>query len=309
MSDIVRFAGVSKRYGREVALDDVSFAVPSGSVTALLGENGAGKTTALRIALGLARPDSGAATTLGMPAETPEARRRIGYVPDAPELFEWMTVAETGWFAAGFYPPGFEVRFKKRIDAFELAPSRKVSGLTKGMRARLGLALALAQDPDLLLLDEPTSGLDPAARRMFLEVVADAAADGKTVLLASHALHEVERIADRIIILRRGRVALDAELELLKAGAVEAVVRFEDRPATGAPIPIPPGTLLDRIDHERESRLLLTGAPPDIERILEYAAGVADVQVRTLNLEEVFLSLSRAQHVQSPALVATRAVS
>ncbi len=219
MSAVIRLEHVVKRYGDVLALSDVSLEVPPGVVFALLGENGAGKSTAIRILLGLEEPDAGRAKVLGLDSrrQSLEIRRSVGYVSERPTLYEWMTVDEIGWFTAGFYADGFLPRYRALVQQYQLPPQKKLKALSKGMRAKVALALALGHDPDLLVLDEPTSGLDTLVRREFLESMVDRAATGKTVFLSSHQIHEVERVADFVAILHGGELVVVERLEQLKA--------------------------------------------------------------------------------------------
>ena len=171
MTHAIQIENLTKRYGRQTALNHVSLEVPTGVVFALLGENGAGKSTAIKLMLGLSTPDDGRAEVLGLDSAKSgvEIRRRIGYVSERPTLYEWMTVAEIGWFTAGFYSDTFEDGYRKLVDQFQLPPKKKLTELSKGTRAKVSLALAMAHDPELLILDEPTSGLDTLVRREFLE--------------------------------------------------------------------------------------------------------------------------------------------
>ena len=199
MEPVIRLSAVTKRYVTQRALDGVSFEVPPGVVFALLGENGAGKTTSIRVALGLTEPDAGQATVLGLSSRQQglEIRRRVGYVSERPALYDWMSVDEIGWFTAGFYPEGFAARYRELVAAFQLAPHQQLKTLSKGMRAKVSLALALGHDPELLILDEPTSGLDAIVRREFLESMVDRAAQGKTVFLSSHQPQRLDWTARR----------------------------------------------------------------------------------------------------------------
>ncbi|MBS0266299.1 MAG: ABC transporter ATP-binding protein, partial [Planctomycetes bacterium] len=218
MTPVARFHEVSKRYRGQTALDRVSFEIPSGVVVALLGENGAGKTTTIRILLGLTQPDAGQSEVLQLDSrlQGEEIRRRVGYVAERPTLYEWMTVAEHGWFAAGFYPHGYLARYRNLIQHFELPADRKIKDLSKGMRGKVALALGMAHEPELLILDEPTSGLDPLVRREFLESMVDVAATGRTVLLSSHQISEVERVADLVAIIKHGKLLALEKLDDLK---------------------------------------------------------------------------------------------
>ena len=202
MEPIIRFKNVTKRFGKQTAVDNISYEVPRGVVFALLGENGAGKTTSIRTLLGLESPTSGTAEVLGLDSSKQgiEIRRRIGYVPEQPALYDWMTVGEIGWFTAGFYDDGFLPKFYELAKQFELPLKKKIKSLSKGMKAKVSLSLAMAHTPDLLILDEPTSGLDTLVRRSFLESMVDIAADNRTVFLSSHQIPEVERVADIVAI-------------------------------------------------------------------------------------------------------------
>jgi ABC-2 type transport system ATP-binding protein len=284
---VIRLEQVTKRYGREVALEQVSLEVPVGGVFALLGENGAGKTTAIKILLGLTEPDQGRATVFGLDSHRDGLliRQRIGYVSERPTLYDWMTVDETGWFTSGFYSEGYLPRFRQLAAHYQLPPQRKVKDLSKGMRAKLALALALANDPELLILDEPTSGLDPLVRREFLESMVDRAASGKTVFLSSHQMHEVERVADRVAILRHGRLLLAERLDTLKAEMEELTVTL----ANGAPQPPELAGEILRVRRRARQWQLLTRRvkPEDVAALRDHDA-VAQVDVRTPNLEEIF---------------------
>lgn len=219
MNPVIRVNHACKKFGKLSALEDVSLQVPAGVVFALLGENGAGKTTLIRSLLGYYRLDSGDLQVLEMnPLADPlKLRRRVGYVSDQPAMYEWMTVNQVGWFAAGFYPKPFADRFVQIANEFRLPGSSKIRDLSKGMKAKVALTCALAMDPELLILDEPTSGLDPLVRRTFLESMVDRAASGNTVLLSSHHVQEVERVADWIAIIHGGKLQVAAPLELLKS--------------------------------------------------------------------------------------------
>ena len=164
--------------------------------------------------LGLLQPNSGRLDVLGLDPTRKglDVRRRVGYVPEVPVLYDWMTVSEIGWFAAGFHLDSdaststYQFRYNELIRDFELPVRKKIKTLSKGMRAKVSLSLALASDPRLLILDEPTSGLDVLVRRDFLESMVDLAGAGRTVLLSSHQIGEVERVASHIAIMHRGKI-------------------------------------------------------------------------------------------------------
>ena len=290
MTAIFEFLQVTKRFGKQTVLDQVSFEGQQGEVVALLGENGAGKTTALKILLGLLPPDSGTPRVMGLNSTVhgAEIRRRVGYMPDRPALYEWMTVAEIGWFAAGFYPLGYQQRFTHLTQRFELPADKTIKTMSKGMQGKVSLALAMAHEPDLLVLDEPTSGLDPLVRREFLESMIDVAASGRTVLLSSHQMNEVERVADKIAIMRGGKLVLFESLEVLKGHVQEVVVTLDA--VEMLPPEMPSGAkLLAAQRRDRQWQLMVRDL--DEPGRIELAANPMhlDVEVRTPSLEQIFV--------------------
>ncbi len=290
MTAIFEFLQVTKRFGKQTVLDQVSFEGQQGEVVALLGENGAGKTTALKILLGLLPPDSGTPRVMGLNSRVhgAEIRRRVGYMPDRPALYEWMTVAEIGWFAAGFYPLGYQQRFTHLTQRFELPADKTIKTMSKGMQGKVSLALAMAHEPDLLVLDEPTSGLDPLVRREFLESMIDVAASGRTVLLSSHQMNEVERVADKIAIMRGGKLVLFESLEVLKGHVQEVVVTLDA--VEMLPPEMPSGAkLLAAQRRDRQWQLMVRDL--DEPGRIELAANPMhlDVEVRTPSLEQIFV--------------------
>jgi len=238
--------------------------------------------------LGLADPTMGAAHVLGFSSRTQdlEIRRRVGYVSEQPTLYDWMTVAEIGWFAAGFHGESYLDEYQRTIQRFRLPEGQKLKALSKGMRAKVALSLALANDPDLLILDEPTSGLDPLVRREFLESMVDRAAVGKTVFLSSHQITEVERVADHVAILHQGKIVLVAPLEELKANVHELTVTLR----LGGQLPAElPGEILRQQRRARQWQLLIKGAPDPAEYV-RGQAGIEQVESRMPSLEEIFVA-------------------
>ncbi|MCB9921080.1 MAG: ABC transporter ATP-binding protein [Planctomycetaceae bacterium] len=283
---------MTKRFGSQLALDDVSLEVAPGTVFALLGENGAGKSTTIRLLLGLAEPDSGQASVFGMESVTHslEIRRCVGYVAERPTLYDWMTVDEIGWFTAGFYGGNFLPTYKSLIEQFSLPSNKKLKTLSKGMRAKVALALSMGHDPDLLILDEPTSGLDTMVRREFLESMVDRAASGKTVFLSSHQIHEVERVADVVGIMRQGKMIVVERLEKLKAEVQEFTVTLAD--ASAVP-PLIAGELLRQRRRARQWQLLVRNGPHESLQQLSDRESIENVEVRTPSLEEIFVAYMR----------------
>ncbi len=289
MNEAIQLDRLSKRFRSTEALKDVTLNVPEGSVFALLGENGAGKTTAIRIMLGLEHPDSGHARVLGYDSssEDLDIRRRIGYVPEMPDLYDWMTVRQIGWYAAGFYSPGYWDRFARMAEEFQLAPKAKIKSLSKGMRAKVSLCLALSHDPDLLILDEPTSGLDAMVRREFLESMVQRAADGRTVFLSSHQINEVERVAEYIALIRQGDLLLVERLDDLKQRC-----RMISMTLAGEAIEpqLPEGRFVDCLRIGRRLRWVVTDMPEDRMGEIRNQDGVESIDVHRPDLEEIFVA-------------------
>jgi ABC-2 type transport system ATP-binding protein len=292
MSAAIEAKNVVKRYGPKAAVDGVSLSAATGGIFALLGENGAGKSTLIRMLLGLCEPDEGEIRVLGLDARTQgdAIRRRVGYVSDRTPLYEWMTAAEIGWFTAGFYPAGFEVRYREFLGEYGVDPTSKISQMSKGTRSKVVLALAVAHDPELLILDEPTTGLDTLVRRQFLESIVDLATAGKTILLSSHHIAEVERVADVVAIMRSGRILLTQDLDELKQGTRELTVTTR---GNSAPPRIRGEVLRSRRRARQWQVLVHAGGEADISRLQDDPLVVA-IDERTPSLEEIYIAYMQA---------------
>ena len=202
---IVAVDHVTRRFGAKLALDDVTFRVPAGSVVGLVGENGAGKTTLIKHILGLLKAQTGSVRVFGLDpvADPVGVLSRVGYLSEEPDMPGWMRVHELIRYVAAFYPT-WDAEYAEQLRReFDLDPNAKVKQLSKGQRARAGLLIALAYRPELLLLDEPSSGLDPIVRRDILGAIIRTIADeGRTVLFSSHLLAEVERVSDQVAMIQ-----------------------------------------------------------------------------------------------------------
>jgi ABC-2 type transport system ATP-binding protein len=218
-TNVIEASGLGKRYGRTWALHECTLAIPAGHVAALVGPNGAGKTTLLNLAVGLAAPSAGGVTVLGgRPAGSSAALDGIAFVAQDTPLYKNLSAADMIYVTRSLNRRFDQPYAKARLDELGIPPKRKAGKLSGGQQAQLALTLALARHPRLLVLDEPVAMLDPIARHDFMDtVLAAAAAGGVSVLLSSHALAELERVAGYLILLSRGRVRLAGEIDDLLA--------------------------------------------------------------------------------------------
>ena len=292
-------SGLRKRYGRQLAVDDVSLEVGGGQVVGLLGPNGAGKTTVIKMLLGLVRPDAGEAMILGRPAADPAARVRVGYLPELFRYQPWLSPAEV--LTLHVRLAGSDVPERERLDCLALVglagrAGDRLGGFSKGMQQRLGLAVALVARPELVVLDEPTSALDPLGRADVRDIVLSLRSRGVAVLLNSHLIGEVERVCDRVVILDRGRVAAAGTLaELL--GMRELRLRLADvSPAAEA-------RLAATGDVQRSDGWHVVALPadddatavPDLVRdLVALGVRVHAVEPARISLEERLLGILRA---------------
>lgn len=284
---------VTRRFGKTTALDAVSFQCAPGTVLGIIGRNGAGKTTALRLAHGLLHPDAGRVRTLGLDpvAQGLEVRTRASLLSEESELYPWMRVGEILAFAAGIHPrwdATLAETYRKRLD---LDPAAKIASLSRGTRAKVALVLAVACRPELLLLDDPTAGLDPLVRREVLESVLEAVSgEGGAVVYASHLIHDVERVADRVVVLDGGVLRLEGGVDELKSRIKRARGVFDAVAPTPGAAAIP-----GAIDLQSSGRVLTVVADRpngEITAALR-ALGAVEVEIETLPLEEILVAMLR----------------
>ncbi|MDR3636069.1 MAG: ABC transporter ATP-binding protein [Isosphaeraceae bacterium] len=304
---VIRIDGMTKRFHGEPAVQGLTLEIPTGAVFGLLGENGAGKTTTLQALLGMIKPDEGRIRTLGLDPVRHglEVRRRVGYVPEQPVLYDWMTVAEIGWFAAGFHPEvGYQDYYNRLVAGFGLPRDRKIRTLSKGMRAEVSLSLALASQPELLVLDEPTSGLDVLVRREFLESIVDLAGAGRTVLLSSHQMAEVERVASHVALLHKGKLVLAEPLDELRARTFAISLTLAPGTHLSAPPLGAPLELIDVDESARQCRWVVHAPERAACEIARDWSGVLDAVVESPSLEEIYIAYMRGKRREMPAAAA-----
>jgi ABC-2 type transport system ATP-binding protein len=283
---------LTKRYGRTLAVDDLSFAVEAGKVTGFLGPNGAGKTTTMRALLGLQRPTSGSALVEGgQPAAMEDPLRTIGAALEATAFHpgrsgrnHLRTLA-----AAGRIAPS---RVDEVLEMVELtgAARRRVKGYSLGMRQRLALAAALLGEPRILILDEPANGLDPQGMRWLRDLLRTQASEGRTVLISSHVLSEVDQVADELVVIRHGKLVSQTTLrEFTASGAVPSRVRAADAQRLATAL----GERGGRVERDEEA-LLVSGISGEEIGDLALSLGIAvhELAPQRSTLEERFLELT-----------------
>jgi len=291
MTDAIVTQRLTKYYGDHCVVDSLDLHIPQGTVYGLLGRNAAGKSTTIKMLLGMVQPSYGTAELLGEPIDRlrPETRVRIAYMAEGHPLYRWMTVTDAVRFTSAFYPTWNDRLLEQILDHFELPRRQKIRRLSRGQRAQLSLALAVAQDPELLILDDPTLGLDTVVRRDFLEsLIQIIQRRGRTVLFSSHILGDVERVADRIGILLDGVLRVDCPTDHFKESVRKVVLEFGGQPPE---FPACDGLVSA---HQAGTRLELVFAGyRDTHRQQAEALSPKSLEVIELNLEDAFIEYTR----------------
>ena len=290
----VALHGVTKQFGSTIAVDHLSLEIPRGTAFGLIGPNGAGKTTIIKMLMGLLPPDAGRSSVLGIdPLADPVAvKLRVGYVPEEQCIYRWMRVGEAVGFCSSFYDTWNAQRCAELLDQFELDANKKVKHLSKGMRAKLSLLLAIAHEPEVLILDEPMGGLDPIARDEFLDGVLRALCDRQhTILFCSHMLSDVQRLADTIGIICEGQLLVHDSTDSLLEGTkrIRAVLG-----SSGRSVEPPAGTIWQRV-HDREWLITVRDYSPEILDRLRRSRAVEQVEVFSVGLEDIFKDYVRGR--------------
>jgi ABC-2 type transport system ATP-binding protein len=300
MTDAIVTDRLSKYYGTRRAVADLCLRVPAGTVYGLLGRNGAGKSTTLRMLAGLVRPSYGTFALLGEDGAclSPRTRGRIAYLAEGHPLYGWMTVGEAVAFSRAFYPGSDPALVERLLDYFGLSRRARIGRLSRGQRAQVSLALALAPDPELLLLDDPTLGLDTNVRRDFVEsMVQVIQRRGRTILFSSHILGDVERVADRVGVMIDGVLRADCAAEHFKQAVCKVVLDFGRPPP---PVPACDG-LLGECKSGSRCELVFVGFGERQRAALE-ALGPRRLEVVALNLEDAFIEYTRGPRRPLPVL-------
>src|SRR5579871_1962054 len=289
MDYVIETRDLSKQFGTVQAVTGLNLRVTRNQVTGFLGRNGAGKSTTIKMLLGMTHPTSGSGLLLGHsitdPKQDLEARRQVAYCGEDKQLYAYMTVKQLINFTASFYPDWRSEVAASLLDQFQLPPGRKVKALSKGMRTKLSLLLALARRPALLILDEPTEGLDPVAIEELLQTLSGLPGDGTTVFFSSHQISEVERIADRVCIIDRGKLAVDLSLDEIRRDHRRITLSFSQQP---------PEHLFDMPEVrsiETNGSQMIVVSSHGVDAVVERAktAGAVVVDIVPVNLRELFL--------------------
>jgi ABC-2 type transport system ATP-binding protein len=284
---VIAINGLTKRYRNLVAVDGLSLELAAGSVCGLLGPNGAGKTTTFKCLLGFTPPTAGTIAIEGAPVG-PSTFASLAYVPERAGFFEHLTVADHLELQRRSFAAYDAARARELVALFGLDVRQRVRRLSKGMHTALSLVLAFSIRPRVLVLDEPSSGLDPIHQRNVLDLIIDAAANGATVLFSSHQVTQVERAADRVAILKRGRLVVDRSIDELKtdekiveaifAGPLPALHAFAGDPR------------ISRVETVGATVRLVTRSDSDEIAQQLFALRPRSLQIVDLNLEEIFLN-------------------
>jgi ABC-2 type transport system ATP-binding protein len=279
--------GLTKRYGDTLAVENMTLAIPKGSIFGLLGTNGAGKTTTFKCMLGLAWPTAGSVSFNGQPL-VPEMFERMSYVPERCALYEWMTGAEHLELQRRSFRYYDAKRSGELMNLFSLDPKKKIGRYSKGQQTAMALVLAFSTHPEILVLDEPASGLDPVHQRHVLDLMIGEVAGGATVIFSSHQIGQVERAADRVAIMHRGTLRLSGEVEQLKADVKVVEATFDDdAPSVNGLQNDPNIGYVQRAG--KLLRIYVRGKGDEVARSVS-AKGPRSLRVLDQNLEDIFLS-------------------
>jgi ABC-2 type transport system ATP-binding protein len=293
--NVIQTQNLVRKFGKTVAVDHINLQVKKGSIYGFLGENGAGKTTSIKMMLGLLKPTDGSVEVLSFNPikDSVDIKKRVGYVPEDQTMYNWMTVSEICSFTGSFYPTWNKKLADDLLTRFDLAKEKKIKQLSRGMQAKVMLTLALAHEPELLILDDPTSGLDAIVRREFLESVIDLIEkEGRTVFFSSHIINEVERVADYIGIIHNGKLVIETELEQLKQQTKKLRLIFESAlPEVGS---VPNLLRVEKGAHE----LILTIADFNDQKLAEMRNrfNAKSAEIIDMNLEDIFVEYCRKRN-------------
>jgi ABC-2 type transport system ATP-binding protein len=288
MDTILEIKNLHKRFGKKAVLEGLDLSASRGQVYGLVGKNGEGKTTLIRILMGIIPADSGSIVYQGDRVRFSGSayKRTIGYIPEDPFFYDWMTVGGLLGFNRVFFPRWNQDKAIGFLESFGLDRRAKVRSLSRGMKLKLGFVLALASEPELLVLDDPTSGLDVPTRHDFLrDVIRELASGGTTVFFATHLVHELERIVDRLGILHGGRLILEEDFEAVKGRTRRVVLTFASGPPELAGLE---GLISERRDGRRVEAVVHPWTAETDAKLDLF--GPVHKDIEPMSLEEIFVS-------------------
>ncbi len=294
-SYVIETHDLTKRYRRFEAVSNLNLRVGAGRITGFLGRNGAGKSSTIKMLLGISRPSSGSGTLLGRnidnAAQCCESRRHVAYVGEDKQTYGYLTVAQMIAFTRSFYADWHTDTERRLLKLFNLPQQRKVRALSKGMRTKLALLLALARRSRLLILDEPSEGLDPVSIEELLQALVAAAAEGTTVFFSSHQIAEVERVADHVCIIDHGRLVADTSLDQIRQEYRQITFGFSTDPPR---VDFPDESIRSvRTDGRQVTVMATRNADAIIERVNRL--GAASVEIVPVSLRELFLAIVKEE--------------
>ena len=288
---LARLHGASRRYGDTVALDGVDLALHAGQITSLLGANGAGKSTAVGLLLGLLAPDAGVAETFGQPPGAAGTRTRIGAMLQSAGLPERLKVRELLELARSYYPGPRSVADCVALAGLDDLLDRHYGRLSGGQQRRVQFALAICGRPQLLFLDEPTTGLDIEARQRLWSAIRELVADGSAVLLTTHYLEEAEALSDRVAVLDHGRLIAEGSVAQIRSHVSQRRIRCVTALDAGNVMQWP--GVRDAVREGDALRIVAEAAEPVVRRLLEADPHLHDLEVQRAGLAEAFLEITR----------------
>jgi len=302
MNDIITTQNLTKRFGSLVAVDNLSLAVPDGSIFAFLGPNGAGKTTTIKLLLNLVEPTGGSSEIFGVKSNRlgPTEFEQIGYVSENQKIYEWMTVKQLVAFCKPLYPAWDDAFCDRLIKQFELPLDRTIGGFSRGMKIKAAFLVALAYRPRLLILDEPFTGLDPLVRDELIQGILElTTSEHWTVFISSHDIHEVEMLADTVGLLDKGKLVLNEPLDSLQARFRKVTVTLS-APLTSMPANLPPAWL--QTEHENRAITFIDSAYDEKsfgENIRRIFPDCANTETAGMTLREIFVALAKSYKIEA----------
>lgn len=288
MDELLTIRNLSKRFGREAILKNFDMTLERGKVYGLLGKNGAGKTTLIRMILGIIPQDSGNIIYKGQKLKFGDAayKREIGFIPEDSIFYSWMTIKELLKFNSSFYPKWNKTKAEEYLDRLSLDDKVKIKHLSRGMKLKVGLVVALAAEPEFLVLDDPTSGLDVPTRKDFSrDIIREILEGGTTILFSSHLVHELEGIIDKLGILQTGHLVIEDEYSRVKSAIKKVLLVFER--------PVPNLTGINGVLSQKRdnNRLEMVVYPWDDKKHKELLSlNATHIEIDSLSLEEIFIS-------------------